>query len=66
MRLQIRIFKNDYGTYTAVCVSLPGCMSRGQTPQEAEELLDEAIRGYMAALNNFVPERLTHDVVQQA
>ena len=42
---------------------LPGCISRGNTSQEAEERLDEAIRGYIAAVNNFVPEQLDREVI---
>ncbi|MFW6133921.1 MAG: type II toxin-antitoxin system HicB family antitoxin [Planctomycetota bacterium] len=47
----------------ATCPSLPGCQSRGATREEAEHNLEEAIRGYMAAVNNFVPEHVDHEVV---
>jgi len=32
--------------------------------EEAQRRLDEAIRGYIAAVSNFVPEKLTHEVVE--
>jgi predicted RNase H-like HicB family nuclease len=64
MKLCIRIVHNEQGDYTALCTSLPGCVSRGRTRQEAKEKLDEAIRGYIAAVNNFVPERLSHQVME--
>jgi len=64
MKLCIRIFSNDRGGYTAVCPSLPGCVSKGSTRSEAERRLDEAIRGYIAAVSNFVPENLLHEVVE--
>ena len=63
MKLCVRIIRDNRG-FTALCPSLPGCVSRGSTRNEARENLDEAIRGYIAALNNFVPERLDHEVVE--
>lgn len=64
MRLSITINRNDVGGYTACCPSLPGCTSQGLTRAEATRKLDEAIRGYMAAINNFVPEHLIREVVE--
>jgi predicted RNase H-like HicB family nuclease len=64
MKLSVRILHNECGGYTAVCPSLPGCTCRGDSKAEAREKLDDAIRGYMAALNNFVPERLIQQVVE--
>lgn len=64
MKLCIRIRQNENGEYTALCPSLPGCVSRGQTRDEAAEKLDEAIRGYLAAMSNFVPGRLDHEVME--
>jgi len=61
MKLAVRIVRNGLGGYTAVCTSLPGCYTRGSTVEEAREKLDEAIRGYLASLNNFVPESLVQD-----
>ena len=64
MKLCVRIAQNDAGEYTAQCPSLPGCTVRASTKEEACERLDEAIRGYIAAVNNFVPEHLDHEVVE--
>jgi len=63
MKLCVRIGKNVRGEYTASCPSLPGCTSRGQTEQQAKARLEEAIQGYLASLNNFVPEKI-HEVVE--
>ena len=63
MKLRIHIVENDAGGFTAVCPALPGCTSRGETPRQAEDRLDDAIRGYIAAMGNFVPEHLDHEVV---
>jgi predicted RNase H-like HicB family nuclease len=64
MKLAVRIFDNEEGGYTAVCPSLPGCCTRGHTREEARDKMDEAIRGYMAAINNFVPENLIQNLVE--
>jgi len=64
MRLAIRIVADEHGGYMAICPSLPGCMSRGTTRDEAKDKLDEAIRGYIAAVNNFIPENLIQEVVE--
>jgi len=64
MKLSVRIVPSDTGGYIAQCPSLPGCTVRGATRQEASDRLDEAIRGYIAAVNNFVPEHLDHEVVE--
>jgi predicted RNase H-like HicB family nuclease len=64
MKLTIRILRNEEGDYTAVCPTLPGCVSRGPTREEATDRLDEAIRGYIAAVSNFVPEKVTHEVTE--
>lgn len=63
MKVSIRLRENEQGGFVAECTSLPGCISRGETPKEATERLDEAIRGYVAALNNFVPEQLDHELL---
>ena len=64
MKLSIKIITDDRGGFTAVCPTLPGCMSRGDTREQARTKLHEAIRGYFAALNNFVPEQLPPEVVE--
>ncbi len=64
MKLSIRIMPNDRGGFTAVCPTLPGCVSKGETLDDAREKLDEAIRGYFAAVNNFVPEHLPPEIVE--
>jgi len=66
MNLSVRIIPNDHGGFTAVCPTLPGCMSKGKTRREAREKIDEAICGYFAAVNNFVPENLSREVVETA
>ncbi|MCY2923839.1 MAG: type II toxin-antitoxin system HicB family antitoxin [Planctomycetota bacterium] len=64
MKLCVRIIRSEQGEYVAMCPSLPGCTSRGWTQEEAAGRLDEAIRGYVAAVNNFVPDQVEHQVVE--
>jgi predicted RNase H-like HicB family nuclease len=39
-------------------------MSHGQTREEATVKLDDAIRGYIAAMSNFIPERVDQEVLE--
>ena len=62
MKLCVRVLRHEKGHYTAVCPSLPGCLARGQTCREAVVLMDEAIRGYLAAVGEFVPGSIEQEV----
>ena len=64
MKLCVKIIACDQGGFIAVCPSLPGCQSHGQTREEAQQRLDEAFRGYIAAMSNFVPENIEHELVE--
>jgi len=63
MKLRIKIVRNEAGEYMASYPSLPGCVSRGRTAKQAAERLAESIRGYIAALSNFVPDRVEYEEV---
>ncbi|HDZ19844.1 hypothetical protein LCGC14_0321340 [marine sediment metagenome] len=64
MKVCIRIVKNEQGGYTAICASLPGCVSTGQTPEDAREKLNVAIRGYLAAVSNCCPDEILQEVAE--
>ena len=56
---QVVVYPGEDGWWVAECPSLPGCISQGRTREEAIENAKEAIRGYIAALeedNLAVPE----------
>ena len=56
---QVVIYPGEDGYWVAECPSLPGCISQGKTKQEAIANIREAIRGYIAALEEdslHVPE----------
>ena len=47
---QVIIFRGEDGYWVVECPSLPGCVSQGQTKEEAIANIKEAIRGYVAVL----------------
>ena len=47
---QIIIYRGEDGYWVAECPSLPGCISQGRTKEEAIANIKEAIKGYVAAL----------------
>jgi predicted RNase H-like HicB family nuclease len=49
---QVVIYPGEDGFWVAECPSLPGCVSQGQTRQEAIGNIREAIDGYVGALED--------------
>jgi predicted RNase H-like HicB family nuclease len=49
---QVLIYPGEDGYWVAECPSLPGCVSQGQTKEEAISNIKEAIQGYIAALED--------------
>ena len=47
MKLQVILEPSDEGGYTAVVPALPGCISEGNTREEALKNIEEAIRLYL-------------------
>jgi predicted RNase H-like HicB family nuclease len=47
---QVVIYAGEDGYWVAECPSLPGCISQGETREQAIANIREAIRGYIAAL----------------
>ena len=47
---QVIVYRGEDGFWVAECPSLPGCISQGRTREEAIANIKEAIRGYVAAL----------------
>ena len=68
MRLVI-ITPAEEGGFVAECPSLPGCISQGETREETIENIKEAIRGYIAALEQDglpVPGEVESEVLKLA
>jgi predicted RNase H-like HicB family nuclease len=53
---QVVVYPGEDGWWVAECPSLPGCVSQGKTKEETIENIKEAIRVYVAALED---DRLT-------
>ena len=49
---QVVISHGQDGYWVSECPSLPGCISQGQTREEAVEHIKEAIEGYIAVLED--------------
>ena len=47
---QVIIYPGEDSYWVAECPSLPGCISQGETREEAIRNIREAIEGYIAAL----------------
>ncbi len=47
---QVILYPGEDGYWVAECPSLPGCISQGKTKEEAILNIKEAIRAYVAAL----------------
>jgi predicted RNase H-like HicB family nuclease len=70
MRYVVVIERADDGSYSAYVPDLPGCVSCGETADEARQLITEAIALHIASLRQHgetVPEPSTlTDVVEAA
>ena len=51
MRLRVFLEPSEDGGYTVTVPSLPGCVSEGETREEALENIREAIELYLEPLN---------------
>jgi predicted RNase H-like HicB family nuclease len=49
---QVIIYPGEDGYWLAECPSLPGCVSQGETREKAIVNITEAIRGYIASLED--------------
>lgn len=52
MRLEIVLEPSDDGGYTAIVQSLPGCISEGDTIDEALQNIREAIELYLEPIDH--------------
>jgi len=63
MRLAVLTRRGPDGSYLAVCPSLPSCVSKGRTVEEALRKHQDAIRIHVASVTDFVPGRVRFNVV---
>jgi len=55
MKYKIALYKSDEG-YSVSCPGLPGCWSQGATEEESIENIQDAIKEYLAAVNEIVQD----------
>jgi predicted RNase H-like HicB family nuclease len=53
MNYKVRVQESEEG-YSVSCPGLPGCWSQGETEEEAIENIRDAIREYLAAVDELV------------
>jgi predicted RNase H-like HicB family nuclease len=67
MKYRVLIEQDEDGVYVAEVPSLPGCISQGQTREEAVENVREAIAAYLESLEAHgdpIPPPITEEVVE--
>ncbi len=67
MKFRVIIEQDEDGIFIAECPSLPGCVSQGNTRQEALENIKDAIQGYLESLrkhNEPIPPSIEEEVVE--
>ena len=67
MKYRVLIEQDEDGVYVAEVPALPGCISQGQTREEALENIREAIAVYLESLeahNEPVPPPITEELVE--
>ena len=63
MKLCISITQGEDGQYSAECISLPGCIGRGATREQARQRLEEAIRNYVAAMGSMHGDEFNQELI---
>ena len=67
MRLRVVIEQDEDGRFVATCPTLPGCISGGNTREEAKANIAEAIAGYLESLrkhNEPIPPPITEEIIE--
>jgi predicted RNase H-like HicB family nuclease len=67
MRYRVLIDQDEDGYFVAEAPSLPGCVSQGDTRQEALENIREAIAGYLESLTEHeepIPPSIHEEIVE--
>ncbi|MFQ5829491.1 MAG: type II toxin-antitoxin system HicB family antitoxin [Candidatus Methylomirabilia bacterium] len=52
MKLRVILEPSEEGGYTAIVPALPGCISEGETRQEALKNIEEAIKLYLEPVDD--------------
>ena len=69
MQYRILIEQDENGIFVAECPSLPGCVSQGNTREEAITSIRDAIGGYIESLERHkdpIPPSINEEVIDIA
>ncbi|MDB5324277.1 MAG: uncharacterized protein JWN40_5908 [Phycisphaerales bacterium] len=69
MRFRVLIEPDEDGVFVAECPTLPGCVSQGNTRDEAIANIRDAIGGYLKSLEKHgepVPLPISEEIVEVA
>ena len=69
MKYIVHIEQDEDSVFVAECPSLPGCISQGNSREEAEENIKDAIKGYLESLKKHGepgPLGITEETVEVA
>lgn len=61
MNYKVRLHKSEEG-YSVSCPGLPGCWSQGESEEEALENIRDAIREYLAAVDDLIEDAEAREV----
>jgi predicted RNase H-like HicB family nuclease len=67
MKYRVLIEQDEDGVFVAEVPSLPGCITQGQTREEALANVKEAIAGYLESLQKHdepIPPAITEELVE--
>jgi len=69
VRFRVLIEQDEDGVFVAECPNLPGCISQGNTREEALANVQDAIRGYLESLEKHgepIPPSIDEEIVEVA
>ena len=67
MKIRVFIEQDEEGRFVATCPALPGCISEGDTREEALANIQDAIAGYVESLRKHgepVPPPISEEVLE--
>lgn len=67
MKFGVIITPDEDGIYIAECPTLPGCISQGETREQALENLKKSIKGYLESLkkhNEPIPPSIYEEIIE--
>jgi len=67
MKYRIIIEQDEDGVFVAECPTLPGCISQGNSREEALTNIQDAIKGYLESLRKHdepIPPSIEEEVVE--